>query len=100
MVYTRFKCDRYPFYLVKYLAQDYPMPVGLSVLVLGAYWKYFSWCSEETERKNAWWSGYPYWRDPIGKRMEAKYKSLIRDNNVDVTDPKWTGVARDQLHHH
>ena len=92
MVYARWKCDRFLFFAPKFLIQDYAFVKFGNLFVIAALWKYFSYCSEETERRNLYWTGYPYWRDPIGKRNEDKYKRLIRDNNIDITDPKWTGV--------
>ena len=97
MVYTRWKCDRYLYFMPKFLIQDYPgAAIGYASLCF-LTWRYFSFCSEETERRNMYYSGYPYWRDPIAKRNEDKYKRLIRDNDVDICDPKWTGVAKSEL---
>jgi len=92
MVYTRWKCDRWLAFVPKFYVQDYAFFLGANCACATVVWKYFSWCSEETERKNAWWSGYPWWRDPIQKRKEIKYAQMIRDNDVDITAPKWTGV--------
>lgn len=97
MVYTRWKCDRYMIFAPKFLATEFAFICGIYGAVSIFAWKHFSWCSEETERKVAWWAGYPYWRDPIARRNEDKYKSLIRNNNVDICDPKWTGVPKSQL---
>ena len=97
MVYTRWKCDRYLYFAPKYLMQDYPFGTLGYAFTTWFVWKYFAFCSEETERKNLYWSGYPYWRDPIAKRNEDKYKRLIRDNNIDITDPKWTGLSKQKL---
>lgn len=94
MVYTRFKCDRYWVFVPKLLLVDYPMLTAITFTIFATYWRYFSYCSEETERMNAWWAGYPWWRDPIAKRKEDKFKRIIRDNNVDIFDPKWTGVSK------
>lgn len=97
MVYTRWKCDRYLFYAPKFLLQDYPGAFFGYMFTAAVMWKYTSFCSEETERRNLYYTGYPYWRDPIAKRNEDKYKRLIRDNDIDITDTKWTGVAKSAL---
>jgi hypothetical protein len=92
--YTRWKCDRILFWTPKYLLQDHGFVTCANLLVIFVLWRHFYWMSEETERKNHFWSTYPYWRDPIARRNEDKYKRLIRDNNIDITDAKWTGVAK------
>ena len=53
--------------------------------------------SEEEERAVAWPHGYPYQRDPIARRNEDKSLRLIRDNNIDIEDPIWTGVPKSAL---
>ena len=93
MVYTRWKCDRFLVFAPKFLTQDYLFMTMVNLSVCTILWKYCSWMSEETERKNAWWSGYPWYRDPIVKRKEAKYRQMIRNNDVDITAAKWTGSA-------
>lgn len=98
MVYTRWKCDRYLYFAPKFLFQDYPGAAWGYLGTAAFMWKYLSFCSEETERRTQYYSGYPYWRDPIAKRNEDKYKRMIRDNDVDLLDPKWTGVAKSELH--
>ncbi|KAH9598931.1 hypothetical protein LSM04_004164 [Trypanosoma melophagium] len=97
MVYTRWKCDRLPVFQLKLFTQEYPLHATVGILSIMFLWKHMGHCSEETERKHGWWAGYPYWRDPIGRRNEAKYKQLILNNDVDITDPKWTGCSREQL---
>ena len=97
MVYTRWKCDRLLFYAPKYLMQEFAFLNAVNGVVILFLWKNFSWASEETERRLSYWTGYPYWRDPIARRNEDKYKRLIRDNNVDICDPKWTGVSKSSL---
>ncbi|KAL7703431.1 hypothetical protein N2W54_005273 [Lotmaria passim] len=97
MVYTRWKCDRIPVLQLKLFTQEYNVMAGVGLLSMVFMWKHASFCSEETERKNGWWAGYPYWRDPIARRNEVKYKQLINNNNVDITDPKWTGCSKEQL---
>lgn len=94
MVYTRWKCDRYWAYAVKLMWADYGIIMGVSGATTLWLWKNMSYCSEETERMHGWWVGYPYFRDPIARRNEDKYKRLIRDNDVDITDPIWTGAAK------
>jgi hypothetical protein len=77
--------------------QEYAFMVAMNAVVICFLWKHFSWASEETERKLSYWTAYPYWRDPIARRNEDKYKRLIRENNVDICDPKWTGVPKTAL---
>ncbi|EPY24304.1 hypothetical protein STCU_03104 [Strigomonas culicis] len=97
MVYTRWKCDRLPVFQLKLFLQEYPIQAGLGLLSMAFLLKHATYCSEETERKSGWWVGYPYWRDPIARRNETRYKALINNNDVDVTDPKWTGCSKEQL---
>lgn len=97
MVYTRWKCDRVPVFGLKLFTQIYPIPTLFMLYAIIYLHKHFSYCSEETERRKGWWVGYPYWRDPIARRNEAKYKQLILNNNVDVADSKWTGCSKAQL---
>lgn len=73
------------------------MQAVVGLLSMMFLWKHASYCSEETERRKGWWVGYPYWRDPIARRNEAKYKHLITHNNIDIADPKWTGCTKEQL---
>lgn len=98
MVYTRWKCDRLPVIQWKLFTQEYPIQAGIGLIAMYFLWKHANYCSEETERKNGWWAGYPYWRDPIARRNEYKYKQLINNNNVDIADPKWTGCSKEQLY--
>nr|CCC89749.1 conserved hypothetical protein [Trypanosoma congolense IL3000] len=93
MVYTRWKCDRLPVFQLKLFTQEYPMHAAVGIFTMIFLWKHMSHCSEETERKHGWWAGYPYWRDPIARRNEAKYKQMIINNDVDITHPKWTGCS-------
>lgn len=97
MVYTRWKCDRIPVLQLKLFTQEFAIPAGIGLLGITFLWKHASFVSEETERRKGWWVGYPYWRDPIARRNEVRYKQLINNNSVDVTDPKWTGCSREQL---
>ncbi|CCW61473.1 unnamed protein product [Phytomonas sp. EM1] len=97
MVYTRWKCDRIPIFTLKLFTQEYPIQTFVGFLSMVFLWKHANYCSEETERKKGWWAGYPYWRDPIARRNEIKYKQIINNNNVDITDPKWTGSSREEL---
>lgn len=98
MVYTRWKCDRFLVYAQKWVWHDYGHVGGLMIATAVLNWKHTAYTSEETERQNAYCGGYPWWRDPIARRNEQKYKALIRDNSVDIADPKWTGVPKEQLH--
>ena len=97
MVYTRFKCDRLWVFAPKYLSNDYAFSASVNIATFVMCWKYFSYTSEATEKKYAWRAGYPQFRDPIAKRNEKKYKSLIKDNDIDICDPKWTGVEKAAL---
>lgn len=97
MVYTRWKCDRLYMYTIKYFTHEYPINAGISIATMTFVWKHLAYCSEETERRHGWWTGYPHWRDPIARRNEDKYKRLIRDNDIDIADPKWTGVSKEVL---
>lgn len=73
------------------------MHAAVGIFTIIFLWKHMSHCSEETERKYGWWAGYPYWRDPIARRNETKYKQMIINNDVDITHPKWTGCSVEQL---
>ncbi|KNH04879.1 alpha-mannosidase 2-like protein [Perkinsela sp. CCAP 1560/4] len=97
MVYTRWKCDRLVFYGPKYFCHEYLWIAPLWLTCLYFSYKHFSTVSEETERKYAYVYGYPWWRDPIQIKKQEKYSAMIRDNNIDITDPKWTGVPKDML---
>ena len=98
MVYTRWKCDRLPLYTFKYLASEYAST--FTFWLVGAYctFKFCGIISDETEREDMHVAGYPWWRDPIRKRKQDKYVSMIRDNDIDLMDPKWTGVPKSALH--
>eukprot|EP00758_Cryptobia_borreli_P006111 Tbor_TRINITY_DN5083_c0_g3::TRINITY_DN5083_c0_g3_i1::g.14239::m.14239 len=97
MVYTRWKCDRYWAYAPKLMLGEYPQLMAVTVCMTIWLWKNASYCSEETERKHGWWVGYPFFRDPIARRNEDKYKRMIRDNDIDICHPMWTGVSKEKL---
>ena len=97
MVYTRFKCDRYFTFAAKYWVQEQPQLLAICACFTSFLWLNAAYTSEETERRHGWWVGYPFWRDPIARRNEDKYKSMIRNNDVDICDPMWTGVAKSLL---
>jgi len=99
MVYTRYKCDRIPLTMLKaYCVDGWSVTLCMAILMHCA-WKYFYYCSEEEERRSAWPNGYPWHRDPIARRNEDKARRLIQNNQIDITDPKWTGVSKEELFH-
>lgn len=98
LAYTRWKCDRQAVFAPKFFAQDSPWTFFLYFLTFFLVWRHFAFAgNEDVERRDAYYAGYPYWRDPIAKRNEDKNKRLIRDNNIDITDPKWTGCTKAEL---
>ena len=97
MVYTRWKCDRLLVYSPKYFASEYATPAAMWTTFFYLVWKLCGIVSEETERLDMHTFGYPWWRDPITLRKQDKYRSMIRDNDIDIMDPKWTGVSKAQL---
>lgn len=99
LAYTRWKCDRQIVFAPKFFAQDSAWTAFLYFLTFFLVWRHFAFAmNEDLERRDAYYSGYPYFRDPIARRNEDKNKRLIRDNNIDIMDEKWTGVCKTQLH--
>ena len=96
LAYTKWKCDRFFFYTLKKYVCDMPHLVLHTVIFVTLVNRYI-WVSDETERKGLYMYGYPYWRDPIARRNEIKAKTLIKNNSIDILDPKWTGVPRSSL---
>ena len=98
LAYSRWKCDRQLTFAPKFFVQDSPWTVTLYAFTCFMVWRYFAFAmNEDIERRDAYYAGYPWWRDPIARRTEDKNKRLIRDNNIDITDPKWTGVPKSAL---
>ena len=96
-MYTKWKCDRTWLFALKFHTCELGILVLCYCTTVVITAKTFGTVSEETERRRAWYGGYPHWRDPIGKRNEVRYKRTMRDNDVDPTDQKWTGVPREVL---
>ena len=95
LAYSRWKCDRQITFAPKFFAQDSAWTAFLYGITFFLVWKYFAFAMcEDMERRDTYYVGYPYWRDPIARRNEEKNKRLIRDNNIDITDSKWTGVPK------
>lgn len=98
LAYSRWKCDRQLTFAAKFFTQDSMWTAFLYSLTFFFVWRFFAFSMcEDMERRDAYYSGYPWWRDPIARRTEDKNKRLIRDNNIDIMDPKWTGVAKAAL---
>ena len=94
MVYTRWKCDRLFSFTPKFIAIEFPVYYALNLYFCYMVMKYTSNYCEETERRDVWWAGYPYNRDPIMHRNEERYRLTIKQNDIDLLDPKWTGVQK------
>eukprot|EP00755_Sulcionema_specki_P027034 Sspe_Gene.16427::Locus_5785_Transcript_1_1_Confidence_1.000_Length_419::g.16427::m.16427 len=100
MVFTHYKCLRLPFFMARFFTRSGSIPAGSIALgfVGMTFWqmKYQAQLDYDYVKKT-YLNGYPEARDPLMEQQQ-KYAALhVRQHGIDITDPVFTGVSKQEL---